>query len=182
MKHTSNQKLALASFFMALGIVLPFLTGQIPQIGSRLLPMHIPILLCGFFCGWKYGLGVGLITPIFRSLLFTMPPMYPTAVSMAFELAAYGALTGLLYALLPKKTPYIFVTLILAMLGGRVVMGIVNTVLYGAAGNEYSMKMFITGAFVFALPGIIVQIIIIPVIVRALQQVNPNYNEENFEK
>lgn len=179
MRHTPNQKLALASFFMALGIVLPFLTGQIPEIGSRLLPMHIPVLLCGFFCGWKYGFGVGLLTPIFRSLLFTMPPMYPTAVSMSFELAAYGALTGILYLVLPKKTPFIFVALILAMIGGRIVMGLANTILYSAAGNNYSFKMFITGAFVFALPGIIVQIIIIPIIVRALQQVNPNYVLEN---
>jgi len=168
MTYTPNQRLALASFFMALGIVLPFLTGQIPEIGARLLPMHIPILLCGFFCGWKYGFGVGLITPIFRSLLFTTPPLYPVAVSMSFELAAFGLITGLLYALLPKKIGYIYVALVAAMIGGRAIAGIVNTVLYSTLNRPYSLQIFITASFVNALPGILLQLAIIPIIVKTL--------------
>ena len=84
MKQT--RKLVLSAFFMALGIVLPFLTGQIQQIGNMLLPMHIPVMLCGFICGWQYGLAVGAVTPLLRSMMFGMPPMMPTAAAMAVEI------------------------------------------------------------------------------------------------
>ncbi len=92
-------------------IVLPFLTGQIPEIGSMLSPMHIPVLICGIICGWKYGILVGAITPILRSVIFHMPPMYPTAISMAFELATYGFVSGLLFKIfnevcLQKRNTY----------------------------------------------------------------------------
>ena len=82
---------------LALGMVLPFLTGQIPSVGSRLLPMHIPALLTGYISGPMYGLLVGFVMPLFRSMIFGMPPMFPTAVAMAFELATYGFIAGLLY-------------------------------------------------------------------------------------
>ncbi|WP_322597248.1 ECF transporter S component [Acetivibrio straminisolvens] len=93
----STKRLVLSGLFLALGLLIPFLTAQIPSLGSRLLLMHIPVLLCGFICGWPYGLIIGLVLPVFRSMLFGMPPMFPTAVAMAFELAAYGLMTGLLY-------------------------------------------------------------------------------------
>ena len=81
----SLRSLALSAMFLALGLVLPFLTGQIPEIGNLLLPMHLPVLLCGLVCGWKYGLAVGFTTPLLRSMLFGMPTFYPSAVSMAFS-------------------------------------------------------------------------------------------------
>ena len=96
-------KISFSSICIALGIILPFLTGQIPEIGSMLLPMHIPVLICGFICGWKYGLLVGLITPLLRSVSFGMPPIYPTAIAMSFELAAYGFISGLLFKIVNKK-------------------------------------------------------------------------------
>ena len=101
MKSLSTKKVALAGLFLALGLLLPFLTGQIPQIGNMLLPMHIPVLLCGYFCGWRYGLAVGAAAPLLRSALFGLPPMFPIAVAMAFELAVYGLMTGLLYKRFP---------------------------------------------------------------------------------
>ena len=104
MKRTKTYKMVWSGVFVALGIVLPFLTGQIQGIGKMLLPMHIPVLLCGFVCGAPYGLAVGLIVPLLRSVLFGMPVLFPTAVSMAFELAVYGCVTGILYRRLPKKT------------------------------------------------------------------------------
>ena len=103
MKKVLTKNLTLSGLFLALALLLPFVTGQIPSIGSKLLPMHIPILICGFVCGWQYGLIVGLIAPVFRSMIFGMPPMFPTAVAMTFELAAYGCLAGILYKLFPKK-------------------------------------------------------------------------------
>lgn len=170
MKTLSTKKLVLSGFFLALGIVMPFLTAQVPSIGSRLLPMHIPVLLCGFVCGWPYGLIVGFITPVLRSSLFTMPPMFPTAVAMAFELAAYGFMTGLLYRLLPKNTINTYVTLIFSMIFGRIVWGAASFFLYGLNNAKFTWQIFMTGAFINAIPGIIIQIIIIPVIIISLSR------------
>lgn len=170
MSRFSTKKIVLSGMFLALGLVLPFFTGQIPSIGNKLLPMHIPVLLCGFICGWPYGLMVGFITPLFRSLLFGMPPMYPVAAAMAFELAAYGALTGILYKIFPKKNSFIFVVLIFSMIGGRIVWGLASLLLYGIAGNGFTMAIFISGAVINAVPGIIIQIILIPVIIMVLKK------------
>ena len=97
------QKLTVSAMCMALGLVLPFLTGQIPEIGNMLLPMHLPIFLCGILCGAPYGAAVGALTPLLRSLLFSRPVLYPGALSMSFELCAYGALVGL-FLFVFKKT------------------------------------------------------------------------------
>lgn len=162
--------MVMAAFFLALCMVLPFLTGQIPEIGSRISPMHIPVLLCGFVCGWKWGLLVGLIAPVLRSMLFGMPPMMPTAAAMAFEMAAYGAMSGLLYAKLPKSNGSVYVSLIGAMLFGRLVWGLVSIVLYGIMGSTFTMQAFLVGAFLNAVPAIILHIALIPVIVIALRK------------
>lgn len=164
------KKLVYAAVCLALALVLPFLTGQIPQIGQMLSPMHIPVFLCGFLCGWPWGLAVGAIAPILRSLLFGMPPMFPTAVAMALELATYGAVSGLLYKLLAKKDGNIFVTLIVAMLCGRVVWGIARLVFAGIAGAKFTFAAFLAGAFTGAWPGIILHLILVPVIVMALKR------------
>lgn len=169
-RANKTRDLVLGAFFLALGIVLPFLTGQIPEIGSRLLPMHIPVLLCGYICGWEYGLFVGLVMPLLRSVMFGMPPLFPTAAAMAFEMAAYGAITGILYQKLPKNTISVYITLIVAMLAGRLVWGAVSIVLNGIAGSTFSRQIFLAGAFLNAVPGIILQIAVIPVIILALQK------------
>lgn len=168
MKNT--RKLILSALFLALGYVLPFLTGQVPAVGKMLLPMHIPVLLCGFVCGWQYGLMVGFVVPLFRSVLAGMPVMMPTAVGMAFELAAYGVISGLLYRKLPRKSLHIYITLIGAMLGGRIVWGIVSILLYGIQGNAFSWQLFISGALLNAVPGIVLQLVLIPVIVMILEK------------
>lgn len=166
----STQKLALSALFLSLGILMPFLTGQIPKFGSMLLPMHIPVLLCGFICGWPYGLGVGFITPLFRSLMFGAPALYPQAVAMAFELATYGFLAGLIYAKLPKKPLSAYVSLLAAMLGGRLVWGGVSALLYGVGGKAFTLAAFVSGAFLGAIPGIILQIVFIPAFVILLEK------------
>lgn len=170
MKSTKTYKIVWSGVFIALGIVLPFLTGQIQSIGNKLLPMHLPILICGFVCGAPYGLAAGLIVPLLRSILFGMPPMFPTAVSMALELAVYGFVTGLLYKKLPKNNAMIYAALIGAMLIGRVAAGAVNVVLYGVQGSGYSMQMFMAGMFMNAVPGIILQLVLIPVIIMMLRK------------
>lgn len=168
MKNT--RKMTLAAFFLALGLALPFLTGQIPAIGKTLLPMHIPVMLCGYVCGWQYGLMVGFIVPLFRSILFGMPVMMPAAVGMAFELAIYGLICGVLYRRLPKRPMNIYMTLIAAMLGGRVVWGVVSIFLYGIQGNAFSWQMFMGGALLNAIPGILVQLVLIPIVVMILEK------------
>ena len=177
MKKTSLYKLVLSGLFIALGLILPFFTAQIPSIGSMLLPMHIPVLLCGFVCGGPSGMLVGFILPLFRSLLFGMPLMYPTALSMAFELAAYGLAAGLLYKLLPKKIPFIYVNLIMSMIVGRIIWGGVSLILYSLSGSVFTWKIFMTAALINAIPGIILQIIIIPLLVIALQKTSLMKNE-----
>lgn len=169
-KNTRN--LVLTALFVALGLCLPFLTGQIPEIGSKLLPMHLPVILCGFVCGGGWGLLAGFITPLLRSLLFHMPYMYPTAIAMAFELATYGLVSGIVYSLLPKKKSSVIISLLTAMVAGRVIWGIVRYVLTFVGGSTFSMQLFIAGAVLDAIPGIILQIIIIPILVFALESRN----------
>ena len=165
----SVKKLVFAALCLALCIVLPFLTGQIPQIGAMLAPMHIPVLLCGFVCGWPYALVVGLVAPLLRHVMFGMPPIL-TALVMTFELAAYGAFAGIFYKLLPKKTAYLYAALLLAMLAGRVVYGLASLVVLGVSGSAFTFQTFLAGAFITAWPGIICHIILIPLLVIALKK------------
>lgn len=169
MKKTVKN-LTLSAMFLALCMILPFITGGVPQIGNAISPMHIPVLICGFVCGWQYGAAVGFIAPLMRSLLFIMPPMYPVAVSMAFELAAYGLLCGLLYKAFPKKNVYIYPALIISMLGGRAVWGIARYIMAGLSGSEFSMAMFVAGAFTQAVPAIICHILLVPPVVMAFKK------------
>lgn len=132
MKNQNTKKLAYAALFLALCLVLPMLTGQIPQIGSMLLPMHIPVLLCGLVCGWQYGAAVGFVAPLLRSVLFGMPPMYPVAIAMAFELLTYGLVIGLVYRRMAQKgAAGVYAALLTAMAAGRLVWGVAEVVLLG---------------------------------------------------
>ena len=169
-RRDSFRSMILAAMFLAIALVLPFLTGQNPQIGSALGPMHIPALLCGFFCGPWYGLLVGLIAPLLRYLLFGMPPIMPTGIAMCFELATYGWTTGILYRVLPKRNVNVYVSLISAMLAGRIVWGVARVILYGLGQAEFGWAAFIAGAFINAVPGIVVHIIIIPILVITLKK------------
>lgn len=162
--------MVLSGLFLALCLMLPFLIGQIPSIGSALLPMHLPVLLAGFVLGAPYGAIVGLIAPVLRSVLFGMPAMFPMAVSMAFELAAYGLLTGLLFRTFPRKNVFIYLSLLLSMIGGRLVWGLASYALFSLSGAAFTWKIFVAGAFINALPGIILQIILIPAIIMALRK------------
>ena len=165
-------RMILAAMFLALALVLPFLTGQIRQIGKALCPMHLPVILCGFFCGPWYALAVGAIAPLLRFALFGMPVLMPSGIGMCFELATYGVVAALLYNALPKKKSYIYVSLIGAMLSGRIVWGAVRVILLGLGQFEFGWAAFISGAFLDAIPGIIVQIVLIPILVMTLRRTN----------
>lgn len=169
-KQEKVLKLVWSAMFLAIALVLPFFTGQIPQIGSMLLPMHIPALLCGFICGWPWGLAVGFISPLLRSVTLGMPPLFPVALCMAFEMAAYGAIAGILYAKLPKKKSCIYGALVGAMLGGRIIWGIAMVICMGIAGNPFGVAAFLAGAVTNAIPGIILQLVLIPILVMMLMK------------
>ncbi|MBR3840475.1 MAG: ECF transporter S component [Erysipelotrichales bacterium] len=170
--NTKIKKITLSAMFIALGIILPFVTGQIPEIGSMLLPMHIPVILGGLIIGSKYGAIVGIITPLLRSWIFTMPPIL-TAISMAFELCTYGFVSGYVYSIITNKTTKaIYLSLLISMISGRIVWGIVRTIMVGLTNTPFSFEIFISGALLSAIPGIILQLVLIPIIVITLRKNN----------
>lgn len=159
-----------AAVCLTLCMVLPFLTGQIPQFGGMLCPMHIPVLLAGFLCGSGWAAAVGLAAPVLRYLLFGMPPLLPVGFAMTFELVAYGVAAGLLYRVLPKKKGSVYAALVGAMLVGRAVWGAAAKIIYGAMGMEFTWELFFAGAFLDAIPGIMLHLVLIPALVLALKK------------
>jgi len=164
------RSLTYASVCLALCMVLPFLTGQIPEIGSMLSPMHIPVLLAGFLCGPWWAMGTGAVAPLLRFALFGMPPPFPTGAAMCFELAAYGLIAGLLYRKLPKTTAAVYQSLLAAMILGRLVWGLAMVVITGLSGSAFTWAAFLAGAFLNAIPGIILHIALVPALVLALRR------------
>lgn len=162
-------EMVIAALCIALGVVLPVAVHGIPNAGSVLLPMHLPVLLCGLLCGPAYGLACGILTPLLSSLITSMPPaaMLP---SMLCELAVYGLAAGLLIVLVrsPSQTANVYISLVGAMLLGRVIYGTVNALIFRA--GEYSLQMWLTASFVTALPGIVIQLVLLPLIVLALRK------------
>lgn len=168
-KNKNLLNLVLSAMFLASAIVLPFLTGQIKAIGNMLLPMHIPVMLCGLVCGWQYGLIIGAVAPIMRSAIFGMPVMFPSAIGMAFELATYGLVIGYLFSHARWKCiKSLYRCLLTAMVCGRVVWGIVQTCLLGLGENGFTLTAFLSGAILKAIPGIILQLVLIPAIMLIL--------------
>ncbi len=170
MKLSSTKKLVLSAFFLALGVLLPLLVGHLVPMGWIFLPMHVPVLLCGFFCGGPWGLAVGFVTPLLSGAITGMPGLFPDAVVMAFELGAYGLLSGLFYRLFPKNIGFTYVSLLLAMIGGRIVWAAASFIILGIAGTAFTFENVLSGAVVMVLPGIIIQIVLIPILVVALDR------------
>lgn len=168
--RSTTRSLVLAALFLALAFVLPMVTGHVPQVGNMLCPMHFPILLCGFVLGGPWGLTVGFIAPLVRSVLFGMPPMFPIAISMAFELAAYGLVSGVLWRKVKHTVPMMYASLVTAMVAGRLVWGSVRFVLAGLTGSSFPFSAFLSGALLTAVPGIAAQLVLIPLILVALQK------------
>lgn len=166
MNPKTNQ-LVKTSLFLALGLIIPYIFHITGLPGQALLPMHIPVLLCGFLLGPRYGLIIGVLTPILNSLLIGMPPIYPVGIAMALELAAYGFAAGFFHK---NKRVNLFVSLIIAMLFGRIISGIANYILLTAGGKGYALSVFLASNFINAIWGILLQLILIPVIVKALER------------
>lgn len=169
-KSNYVKKMTFSALFLAIAYILPFLTGQIQHIGNMLCPMHIPVLLCGFICGAPWGGLVGIVAPILRSIMLGMPPMFPNAFCMALELATYGFVAGWLYNKLPKKKANVYVSLINSMIVGRLIWGIAMFCCMRFDVSKFGVSAFLAGSVLNAIPGIILQVILIPVLVISLEK------------
>lgn len=158
----------LAAMFVALCVVLPIAFHGIPDAGSVFLPMHIPVLICGMVCGWPYGFLCGLLGPLLSSLITSMPPA-AYLPPMMVECAVYGAVTGLVlkYVHTGKLRLDLYISLITAMLAGRVVAGIAKALIFAPG---MTLDVWIAGSFVTALPGIVIQLVAVPLLVAVLMK------------
>ena len=166
---TKTKRVVIAGLCVALGVVLPVAVHSIPNAGNILLPMHIPVLLCGLICGPWYGLACGILAPVLSSMISGMPPA-AYLPPMVAELAAYGLISGLCIRLIKGKndTARVYFALIAAMIAGRIAYGMMNALIFRV--GEYSMELWLSGVFITAAPGILVQLIVIPIIILALKK------------
>ena len=163
---TPVKRLVLTALLAAMCVVLPMAFHAIPDAGSIFLPMHIPVLICGFVCGWPYGMVCGIIGPALSSLLTMMPPA-AYLPPMMVECAVYGLVSGLCLKCIRTGKLYgdLYIALIAAMIAGRVVSGIAKALIFSPG---ITMSVWITSNFVTALPGIVIQLILIPHLVLLL--------------
>lgn len=172
MLKENSKKTVFAALMLALGIILPFFTSHAFGIqGTVFLPMHIPVLLTGFLCGAGYGTLCGLILPLLNSFLTGMPVLFPMAVLMTFELATYGFLTGYLFG---NKITNIYPVLLISMISGRIVSGLVFYILLFS--NLKVGKYSVLTSLITGIPGIILQLVIIPPVIIALSKIFKTYS------
>jgi hypothetical protein len=166
-KRFDTTQLVKASLFIAIGIILPQVFHSVKNAGSIFLPMHIPVLLSGFFVHPVLALCVGVITPVL-SHLFTGMPSVPFLYVMIFELGAYGLLTSIMYN---KLKTNIYISLVSGMLIGRVVNILANfTILHMILNRPFNIRMVATGLFITGIPGIAIQLILIPILVLGVSK------------
>lgn len=159
--------LTYTSLFLALGVVLPFITASNPKLGQIFLLIHLPAFIAGLWLGPKQGFTVGLGVPLLRSILVGMPALFPTAFIMALEMATYGLTIGWVHLNLKNRKNSVLISLALSMLMGRLVWGVTSFAVYGL--NQFNLQLFITGAFINAWPGILLQLCMIPLLMRSLK-------------
>ncbi len=173
MKKKPYLKLTTAALFLALALLLPSLTMQLDTIGNMLLPMHLPILLCGLICGKKYGAFAGAAAPILRSFLFGMPNLYPRALAMAVELMAYGFICGWVYSKFKRKNiGAVYAALGVALPAGRILWAIAQILLLGFDFKVFTFSYFLAETILNAIPGILLQLTLIPAILAIIQKKN----------
>lgn len=179
-KPKALYSMVITAVLLGIGLILPFITGQIQVIAQIISPLHIPVLICGLTCGWKWGLVLGIVLPLLRSVLFQLPPFPNAALPMAFELAVYGCLTGILYPAFVRflrrsnRLPSMIAALIIAMIAGRIAGGAAKGILIAAgivgSADAFTFSVFFTSYFVTTAPGALIHIIVIPIIVTAVEK------------
>ena len=159
-----TKKLVLSSLFVAFGVILPMTFHIFNMGGSVFLPMHIPVLIAGYFLGPLYGGVVGVLTPVLSGLLTGMPPLVPVMPIMAFELCGYGLATGYIFS----KTNKVYLSLVCAMLIGRL-FAIVGAFMASLTfAPQISPIAYVVGGLSAAIPGMVIQLIFIPIFVGSL--------------
>lgn len=166
---SSVKKSIITAACIALCIVLPMAFHAIPNAANIYCPMHVPALLCGLICGWPLGLLCGIAGPVLSSIFTGMPPM-AYLPSMIVELAAYGFFSGLVMTFLHTGRLYadLYISLVSALLAGRILAGIAKALIFSA--GKYSLAAWTASYFITSLPGLIIQLALIPSIVFALQK------------
>ena len=166
MKMTYAKKVVFTAVCIALCVVLPMAFHSIQNAGTIFLPMHIPVLLCGLMCGWPFGFICGLLGPTLSCLLTGMPPvaMLP---AMMVETAAYGCITGLMMCFVHTKKPVVdlYVSMVTAMVLGRVLAGLAKSLIFSPGTAPFA---WVTTSLVAGIPGIAIQLILIPLVVMSL--------------
>ena len=167
---TSVEKLTLSAVFLAAGNCAAIFDWTDPGCRKYAAAYAHSGLALWFCMRMAMGLLTGFVLPIMRSALLSMPPMMPTAMAMAFEMAVYGAVTGLLYQRLTKNMASVYISLVSAMIAGRLVWGAVSIIFYGIAGKSFGWQFFLGGALLNAVPGIILQLVLIPLVILTLKR------------
>ena len=172
------KRITFTAVCLALCVVLPLALHMIPNAGSVISPMHIPVLLCGLICGWPYGLICGLIGPLLSSVITGMPPaaMLP---SMMVECGTYGFVTGLMmrYVRTGRPTADLYISMITAMIMGRTVAGLAKALIFTPGAAPFA---WVTTSLVAGIPGIVIQLIVMPTVIFALTKAHlipPRYPE-----
>lgn len=169
----SLNRLVVTAVLLALGMVLPFLTGQIPTVGQLISPLHIPVFICALTCGWGWAGALGVVLPLLRSVVFGMPPLVAVGIPMAAEMAVYGVVTGLMYRLVRGKMPKVagmLVAMMIAMVAGRLVGGGVKALVMGLQGAGYSWAAFVAAYFTGTVVGAVIHLILCPIVALALEK------------
>jgi len=165
---TTTKKLTFAGLFLALAVLIPMIFHLTGIAGQIFLPMHIPVILCGFICGKKYGLLVGAVAPLINTLILGMPVLYPIGIGMVFELAAYGFFAGWLF----EKSKRVIPALIGAMILGRIVRIAATYLITVPFGATFIFKGILTAIFITSIWGIIIQIVLIPLVLTAYSRLS----------
>lgn len=163
-----GKKIVLSGLYISMGILLPIVFHQFNMGGQVFLPMHIPVLIAGLTLGPVEGLIVGVLTPILSSFLTGMPVFFPMLPIMIFELVIYGLISGYFNVNLKSK---IYISMLMAMVSGRIMAGIVVFILVNFFGMQGTGPyLYVKGAIITGIPGIIIQLLFIPPAVKLLKK------------
>lgn len=172
-----TKKLVLTAFFITLGTIIPQLFHLFGLVsGQVFLPMHLPVMIGASLLGMPYAIILGFLTPVVSSLITGMPPLFPIGLLMCIELSVYGAIIAVTI-----KHWNIYISLISAMLCGRIVNGIFNAMIAGFGFSSFAIKTYLTTVLITALPGIILQLIIVPLCYYLLRS-HPLFKQDNIHK
>ena len=157
--------ISLTGFLLATGVIFPYLFHQFGIAGRIFLPMHVPVFLAGLILGPLAGLLVGALSPGLSAVMTGMPPA-ALAIPMTPELAVYGLVSGLLFR---GSRTSLYVSLIGAMIAGRIVWIPMAVFIAPLLGFEGRTMTVVLAALAVGWPGIVLQLLFVPPIALKLR-------------